>query len=147
MKKLFLALCILAAQQVFAQAPSNILTAYYGVKDALVAGDADAAGKNAGELSKAITAADKTTLTDKLNTDAKAIAGNKDIETQRKHFQTLSTNMVALARSVKLSDKPIYQEYCPMKKAIWLSDKSAIKNPYYGDAMLTCGSVQTTLKP
>ena len=147
MKKLLLVISILAAQQLFAQTSSNILTAYYGVKEALVADNANAASEKAGELSKALAAADKATLTDKLNTDAKAISKSKDLETQRKHFASLSANMLALAKAIKLSDKPIYQEYCPMKKAVWLSDDSAIKNPYYGEAMLTCGSVQTTLKP
>jgi len=147
MKKLLLAICILATQQLFAQNSSDILTAYYGVKDALVASDANAASEKAGQLSKALAAAGKTSLTDKLSADTKAIAEKKDLETQRRHFESLSTNMLALAKSVKLSDKPIYQEYCPMKKAVWLSQESAIKNPYYGEDMLTCGTVQKTLKP
>jgi hypothetical protein len=32
-----------------------------------------------------------------------------------------------------------------MKKASWLSNDKAIKNPYYGSAMLTCGNVKTIL--
>ncbi len=147
MKKLLLAICILATQQLFAQHSSDILTAYYGVKDALVASDANVASEKAGQLSKALAAADKTALTGKLDTDAKAIAEKKDLESQRRHFESLSANMLALAKSAKLSDKPIYQAYCPMKKAVWLSQESAIKNPYYGEDMLTCGTVQKTLKP
>jgi hypothetical protein len=39
-------------------------------------------------------------------------------------------------------------QYCPMKKAYWLSDVSAIKNPYYNDKMMTtCGRVAATLPP
>jgi hypothetical protein len=34
-----------------------------------------------------------------------------------------------------------------MKKASWLSSEAAIKNPYFGSAMLTCGKVTATLKP
>jgi hypothetical protein len=33
-----------------------------------------------------------------------------------------------------------------MKKAIWLSSENTVKNPYYGKQMLTCGSLQETLK-
>jgi len=33
-----------------------------------------------------------------------------------------------------------------MKDAYWLSNETAIKNPYYGSRMLTCGSVKDTLK-
>jgi Cu(I)/Ag(I) efflux system membrane fusion protein len=32
------------------------------------------------------------------------------------------------------------------KGAYWLSDKEAIRNPYFGDKMLTCGSVEETLR-
>jgi hypothetical protein len=37
-------------------------------------------------------------------------------------------------------------QYCPMKKASWLSDSKDIRNPYYGANMLDCGSVKTTIK-
>jgi hypothetical protein len=53
--------------------------------------------------------------------------------------------MASLAKSVKLTTEPIYQAYCPMKKANWLSNDKAIKNPYYGSAMLTCGKVVETI--
>jgi hypothetical protein len=51
-----------------------------------------------------------------------------------------------MAKGVKLSSEPIYQQYCPMKKAAWLSNESAVKNPYYGSSMLTCGNVTDTIK-
>jgi len=31
------------------------------------------------------------------------------------------------------------------KGAYWVSDERAIRNPYFGDAMLECGSVQDSL--
>ena len=57
-----------------------------------------------------------------------------------------SKNMTAVAKANKLSDKPIYEVYCPMKKASWLSADKAIKNPYYGSSMLTCGEVKSTIE-
>lgn len=33
-------------------------------------------------------------------------------------------------------------QFCPMKNASWLSDSKEVCNPYYGDKMLTCGSVK-----
>jgi len=33
-----------------------------------------------------------------------------------------------------------------MKKATWLSSNKTIKNPYYGNAMLTCGQVTETMQ-
>ena len=80
-----------------------------------------------------------------LLSDAVVISQTKDLKLQREKFATLSTNLFALAKTVKLTTEPVYQQYCPMKKASWLSNNRAIKNPYYGSAMLTCGSVKTTL--
>jgi hypothetical protein len=148
---------VASSQPVFAQV-SNILPSYYAVKDALVAGDADAAAARAGELVKAIGGVDMSNMQekehrafmevkDKLALDARHISEKKEISHQREHFAKLSANMMALAKAVKLSDQPIYEDYCPMKKATWLSSEAAIKNPYYGNTMLTCGKVRATLKP
>ena len=54
--------------------------------------------------------------------------------------------MAAVAKAVKLTGDPIYQAYCPMKKAYWLSSQKDIKNPYFGNAMLTCGEVTETIQ-
>jgi len=158
MKNIFLAAMLLLSSQLFAQVPSDVLTAYYGVKDALAADDANAAAAKAEDLQKAIDKVDMSKLDEKehkvfmglkekLSFDARHISEKKEIAHQREHFASLSTNMMTLAKSVKLSQQPIYQAYCPMKKASWLSSDPAIKNPYFGSAMLTCGKVQTTLKP
>lgn len=136
---------------------SPLLQYYYGVKDALVAGDAKAAASQAGELLQAINGVDMKKLTpaqhtsfmslqDKLAMDARHISEVTNISHQREHFASLSTNMFTLAKAMPLSDQPIYRDYCPMKKTYWLSNEAAIKNPYFGSTMLTCGSVTATLK-
>jgi hypothetical protein len=137
---------------------SPILNNYYQLKDALVAGDAAAAATAAGEMLKAINGVNMGSMTstdhmafmalqDKLSFDARHISESKDINHQREHFVSLSTNLFKLARQVKLSSQPIYEDYCPMKKAYWLSSDTAIRNPYFGSSMLTCGKVTATLKP
>ena len=157
MKKILLSVALFATalvQQSFAQEtskaqPSPLLTSYYNLKDALVSSNATAAAASSAAFVKALNDIDKETLKDEsrnaLLTDANAISLSKDLKLQREKFATLSTNMFALAKTVKLSADPVYQQYCPMKKASWLSDNKAIKNPYYGSAMLTCGSVKQTL--
>ena len=129
--------------------PALLLNAYYNLKDALVSSNATLAAINAEALAKAIKEADKETVNEKtsaiLLNDAAAISQSKDIKLQREKFATLSANIIELAKKVKLSADPVYEQYCPMKKASWLSKEKAIKNPYYGNAMLTCGSVKATL--
>jgi membrane fusion protein, copper/silver efflux system len=43
----------------------------------------------------------------------------------------------------------LYVQFCPMANnnlgAKWISTEAEIRNPYYGDAMLTCGSVVEVL--
>ena len=137
---------------------SPILTDYYQLKNALVTGDPTAASAAAGEMLKAIAGADMKSMTpedhsafmalqDKLTYDARHISESKDINHQREHFESLSANLYNLAKQVKLSSKPIYEDYCPMKKAYWLSDDQAIKNPYFGSTMPTCGKVAATIQP
>jgi len=136
---------------------SNLLTSYYNIKNALVNSNGNTAAAQAGEFVKALKAIDKKTLSEaerkaleplqeKLVFDAEHIAETKDISHQRDHFESFSENFYKLAKAVKLSDKPVYQSYCPMKKAYWLSNEAAIKNPYYGSQMLTCGKVSDTIK-
>ena len=157
MKRILFLVAIIATafvQQSFAQDNTKVtspqlLTAYYQLKDNLVKSNPAATAASANVLVQSINDADKEILKDDVRTsllkDASAIAQTGDIKIQREMFSTLSNNMFELAKSVKLSTEPVYQQYCPMKKASWLSNDKAIKNPYYGSAMLTCGSVKTTL--
>ncbi len=159
MKKIFFIVAILATafvQKTFAQDSkqqsqlSQLLHSYYDIKDALVAGNATTASLKAGDFVKHINNSEAKVISkDNANAllkDATLISESKDIKHQREHFANFSTNMVALAKSVKLTSDPVYEAYCPMKKAYWLSSEKAIKNPYFGSAMLTCGSVKETLK-
>ncbi len=74
-----------------------------------------------------------------------AIASNLDLKKQRAYLIILNENMVALAMDIKSPTERLYVIKCPMannnKGAIWLSKGKQIKNPYYGENMLTCGSL------
>ena len=144
---------IAATQHSFAQdtttaQAASILNAYYQVKDALVSSDPSLTASQAGILASTISAASKETLNEEARTsllkDASAIAQSKDIKQQREKFITLSNNMVDLGKAAKLTKGPVYQQYCPIKKASWLSNEKAVRNPYYGSSMLTCGTVKAT---
>ena len=58
--------------------------------------------------------------------------------------------MATLVKGGKLSAGALYLEYCPMANnnegAYWLSNEKQIKNPYFGDMMLKCGSVKETIQ-
>lgn len=162
MKKIFLIVALIATVWIkpsFAQSNQTqaLLTSYYDIKNALVNSDATMAASKAAEFSKALSSVDMKAMPtadmtafmgfqDKLAFDAKHISESKDIAHQREHFANFSSNLFKLAKVVKLTKVPVYYDYCPMKKSYWLSDNSAIKNPYFGKQMLTCGSIKETLK-
>ena len=158
MKIFFLTIFLFVQASVKPADLSSILTDYYQLKNALVAGDAVAAASAAGEMLKAVNGVDMNSmasedhtafmaLQDKLAFDARHISESKDINHQREHFASLSANLYKLAKQVKLSSQPIYEDYCPMKKAYWLSGDTAIRNPYFGSVMPDCGKVAATIQP
>jgi hypothetical protein len=135
----------------------RITAAYIGVKNALVASNSNLTKGRSKEL-EAILAVPTTGLTasqqkimtaylGKIKADSHLIAQTNAIDAQRKHFTNLSANMYKLVSGLKVNSATLYQQYCPMKKAAWLSETEDIRNPYYGDKMLECGEVTATLKP
>ncbi len=77
-----------------------------------------------------------------------ALAGS--LEAQRAQYITLSKDMIALVKSTGLNSGELYVDSCPMandgKGAAWLSAIKEIKNPYFGEEMMTCGQVKETIK-
>src|SRR5215211_6949956 len=141
MKKSILAIALLAiafVQKTFAQDStqqyqlSQLLTQYYNIKDALVTGNATLASTKAEEFIKTANSIDYKIISEgninALLKDATPISEAKEIKVQREHFANLSNNMATLAKAMKLTDQPIYQAYCHMKKANWLSSDKTIKN-------------------
>ncbi len=129
---------------------SQTLQSYYNLKDALVAGNSKTASESATAFIKNLNGISYKLISEgNVNTllkDAGTIADAKSIDKQRAAFANFSTNMADVAKTLKLSDQPVYIQYCPMKKASWLSSEQAIKNPYYGNSMLTCGKVTDTIQ-
>jgi hypothetical protein len=128
---------------------SRILSSYYNIKNALVTGDANSAASNADQFLRTVNSIDFKVISEGnlhiLAKDAGKISSTKDLKKQRDYFVNISSNIATIAKSVKLGTQPIYLQYCPMKKASWLSSEKQIRNPYYGSSMLTCGEVTETL--
>lgn len=115
---------------------------YSMLKEALVASNAAKAQQAARQLETMLA---KVEGASSAKSEASKVAALDDLEGQRKAFSPLSDEMAKLVNGGKLSMGKIYVEYCPMAKASWLSSSSVIENPYYGDKMLSCGSVKETI--
>jgi Protein of unknown function (DUF3347) len=122
-----------------------VIDQYMLVKDALVASDAAAAAKEAGSLLASV----ETAKLQNLVKDTKAIAGSTDLKKQREAFASLSSALYIVVKTRKGADK-IYYQRCPMynsgKGGNWLSKDSEVKNPFYGDMMLSCGKTVETIQ-
>jgi hypothetical protein len=128
---------------------SQLLSSYYNIKNALVTGDANSAASNADQFLRTANTIDFKVISEGnihiLSKDAGKISSTKELKKQREYFATLSSNMASVAKAIKLGNQPVYVQFCPMKKASWLSSEKQIRNPYYGSSMLTCGEVAETL--
>ena len=120
---------------------------YLHLKDALVSSNAGEAKKAAGELQKSLESLSNGT---KAAAEAEKISASSDLKIQRTSFSPLSNEMTTLVKASKLASGSLYVEYCPMANnnqgAFWLSNEKEIKNPYFGEMMLKCGSVKEILQ-
>lgn len=133
----------------------RIVNDYLQLKDALVADNTEEAAKAGEGLVKAFEGFDMSEYEEgqqqeltEIIEDAKEHAEHitmSDIAHQREHFDILSVDLADMLK-ITGSPKPLYQQFCPMynsnKGAIWLSASEEIRNPYFGQSMLTCGEVQ-----
>ncbi|MCZ6693819.1 MAG: efflux RND transporter periplasmic adaptor subunit [Bacteroidetes bacterium] len=85
-----------------------------------------------------------------LSQNLKIIQSENDIEKQRLAFADFNEIFYKSVKHFGLKDKTVYYQFCPMaresKGAYWLSEIEEIKNPYFGDRMLTCGSIKETIQ-
>lgn len=138
----------------------TVFDSYFELKNALVKTDFKTAGLKAADLASLLSKVDMSKLETPqhdvwmkvykdLIAKSEVIAKSKNIEDQRIQFMDVSKNMHELAKVAKL-DIPVYYQHCPMyndgKGANWLSMENAVKNPYYGSQMLSCGKTVETIK-
>lgn len=96
------------------------------------------------------TGAREITGADQIAAAAAKITSAADIETQRKAYSSLSDDLISLVKKTGVSSGALYVDFCPMamddKGAYWLSANKEVKNPYFGEKMMTCGEVKETLQ-
>jgi DNA-binding NtrC family response regulator len=139
----------------------DIVDHYIHVKNALVAENAAEAASGAKAMAETISRMDKSLLTaeqkssfDKIETGLKEHAGKiagtaTDIKLQRSHFVQLSESVYELVKQFG-GGRPLYHDHCPMARdnqgAMWISEIKDVKNPYFGNKMLTCGTVEEVIQ-
>ncbi len=130
----------------------SVLPSYFNIKNALVVGDVSGVSKYSKDFQNGLVVIDESDLHNmekshfsKIIDLAEDLVNSKDLKYQRDIFITLNENLVPIVMNIGKTDNLVYLQKCPMannnKGAFWLSMEKEIKNPYYGDQMLTCGSI------
>ena len=132
---------------------------YISLKIQLVNSDAIASAKAATMLNENLQKVDMSLVSgdahlewmkdlEVLEKTSRAIADDESLENQRILFSPLSDQLYNTLSRFQV-DVQAYRQYCPMamnnEGAYWLSTSEKIRNPYFGDQMLTCGSVKDEL--
>lgn len=145
---------------VFRDQLDDLVTSYIKLKNALVETDSQAASLNADIMLASLAKVDMTRIKGDAHMfwmeQMKAIKshGNKiknaiNVDEQRNQFDFLSQVIINCLKAFGTNDKTYYVQYCPMAKdnkgADWISSENQIRNPYFGDKMMKCGSVKLEL--
>ncbi len=149
---------------------SKLLTNYYGLQKALVNWDTVAANLAA----KALVISSDSLMLNELQADssivltaqnlaasvsgeAKGLIGDSTIALKRRDFNMLTDEMYSLIRTVRYDREIVFHMRCPMAfgdsaEGFWLSNSSAIINPYLGikhptyqGKMVGCGEIVDSL--
>ncbi len=135
----------------------GLLPMYFEIKDGLVNDNDAAAIVGARGFLEALEKVDMMLLEGEahnywmrqmkaMQAHAEAIANSADLSEQRKNFGSLSELLIETLAAFGYSGQGVVVQHCPMAfddaGADWLSNEQRVLNPYFGSAMLTCGTVE-----
>jgi hypothetical protein len=139
MNALMIVAMVIAAPAATADLPAALLDPYLQVQAALASDQFDGVSTHAAEIEKAAAALGAEA--DGMVAAAKKLVAATDLATARTAFGDVSDAITAYAEQTKSGlGADVRIAYCPMVKKPWLTKDKTIRNPYYGKAMLTCGS-------
>lgn len=138
---------------------AQVLRSYFETVDALASDDLQTAMKKMGLVQSRLKQVDPKLLDEAKRGQWKQINESASqatqqflkatvIEAARTAFAPISEQMEKAVRTFGSGGlAPVYRLHCPMRGANWLQPREQVNNPYYGESMLSCGSVTDTLVP
>lgn len=129
---------------------SRLVQEYMDVKNAMVNDDYEQVKRAASGMQNSL---DDGELSQQERNDLKnsinQLATAQDIKAQRQAFNQLSQQLYQLVQTNDKIDQTLYWQHCPMamggQGANWLSEEKQVRNPYMGQRMPGCGSVEETI--
>ncbi|HUS86493.1 MAG TPA: efflux RND transporter periplasmic adaptor subunit [Bacteroidales bacterium] len=140
---------------------TSFYRAYLDMKDAFVKSDASLIAKEARRVIGSLKMVDMTLLrgdthmewmdqAKRLEQYLSDIVNADDIDKQRLTFSDLNNTLYKSIKTFGLDGITTYYQFCAMANgdvgAYWFSNTEEIRNPYFGDKMLTCGEVKEVIR-
>ncbi|NLD35300.1 MAG: efflux RND transporter periplasmic adaptor subunit [Desulfatiglans sp.] len=140
---------------------SEFVNQYFEIKNSLVKGNFQLTQANARKLETNLNKMEMKLLSKeahpvwmehqaKVKENAEQLQQAEEIEKQREIFSLLSNQIIETIETFGTQTETVYVAYCSMalnnRGAYWLSEFEEIRNPYFGDAMLTCGEVKKIVR-
>jgi Cu(I)/Ag(I) efflux system membrane fusion protein len=145
----------------FQQQLKMVFEEYISLKDVFVKGNSKDGIEISKKLINKLSNVDMKLLKDKevhkhwisieknIKASATLISKTANLKEQRNHFKHISYALTNAIEIFGINEK-VYHQFCPMadsnKGAYWLSKEEKVINPYFGDAMLTCGEVKQIIE-
>jgi len=139
----------------------SVYSAYILMKNAFVASDADKVRTEAKKVQSGLLAVNMELVSGDLHlkwmnqlgtlkSEISLIMDTGDLAEQRIAFADFNDAFHNTLELFGLESGTVYYQYCPMangdKGAFWLSEVNEIRNPYFGDEMLSCGETRETFE-
>lgn len=138
-----LALGLLVAAGADARNADALLDAYFRIHAALAGDRMDDVPADAARIEEEARALGEPG--GPMAAAASALASAEDLTAARAAFASLSDGLIAWADAANVDLGPgVATMYCPMAKKSWVQKGDAVRNPYYGSAMPTCGAKKTS---
>ncbi|PHN03529.1 efflux RND transporter periplasmic adaptor subunit [Flavilitoribacter nigricans] len=140
----------------FKEQVGALALAYLALKDAFVNTDPQAVTQAAGNFRDRLEGVDMMLLKgdahtywmqqlEALDVHSRNMIGQEEIEAQRRQFDFLSQALIHTVKAFGAEGEALYVQHCPMafdnEGADWISNEETIRNPYFGEKMMKCGSV------
>lgn len=131
-----------------------VVKAYLGLQQQLADDKADGLGAQFAKLREAaqpLAESDDAKLKEQARTIVEhAKKAPENLKEARASFKPLSSAVIGLVKldpATAAAAPALYEATCPMAKANWLQTSKDVANPYMGQAMRGCGSIERKLEP
>lgn len=116
-----------------------VFESYARIQAALAQDSIQGISKEAGAIANAINGDASKSFAASVGPQAEVLGKAADLKTARTAFKALSASLIDYAAKHHALGGTYKQVHCPMVNADWLQKEFAVKNPYFGKAMLQCG--------